>query len=160
MSQKKLKLDKIDRRIISDLQDEGRMTNVDLANRAGISAPPCLRRVRALEDNGIITGYHATVNASRLGYGMTVFAQVALAKQAEDTLNQFAAMVNEWENVRECYIVTGDFDFLLKIVAKDWDDYQHFLTSELTAAPNVSSVRSFLTVKGTKYTPGVPVDVD
>ena len=160
MSQKKLKLDKIDRRIISDLQGNGRMTNVELANRAGISAPPCLRRVRALEDNGIITGYHATLNAARLGYGMTVFAQVALAKQSEKDLSKFTALVNEWDNVRECHIVTGDFDFLLKVVAKDWDDYQHFLTNELTSAPNVASVRSFLTVKATKSTPGVPIDVD
>lgn len=159
MTQKKLKLDKIDRRILSDLQENGRTTNVDLANNAGISAPPCLRRVRALEDNGIITSYHAFLNAPRLGYGLTVFASVALENQSEVNLNKFIKQVNAWDNVRECHIMTGDTDFLLKIVARDWDDYQNFLTSHLTATKNVSSVRSSLTVKTVKHRPGVPIDL-
>lgn len=160
MTTKKLKLDKIDHRILSDLQDNGRMTNVELAGNAGISAPPCLRRVRALEEGEIILGYHAVVNAPRLGYGLTVFASVALENQSEQNLNKFIELVNGWDNVRECHIMTGEADFLMKIIARDWDDYQNFLTNTLTAAPNVASVRSSLTVKTVKHTPGVPIDLD
>ncbi len=156
----RVKLDRIDRRILSDLQEHGRMTNVELAKRAGISAPPCLRRVRALEKAGFIRGYHAELNAEQLGYSVTVFALVGLTSQAEADLKGFEALVNSWPQVRECHMLAGESDFLLKIVAEDWDSYQKFLTTKLTAAPNVSHVKSSLGIRASKYQPGVPVQVE
>jgi len=155
-----VKLDRIDRRILRDLQADGRMTNVDLARRAGISAPPCLRRVRALEEAGYIRGYHAHLNSEMLGYGVTVFAQVGLMSQAESDLKAFEALIATWPEVREANMLAGETDFLLKIVAEDWDAYQKFLTNKLTAAPNVSHVKSALSIRMSKYEPGVPIEVD
>ena len=156
---KRSKLDKIDRKILKNLQDDGRITNVELARFAGISAPPCLRRVRALEENGFIRGYHAKIDAQMLGYGVIVFAHVKLISQAEPDLKKFKELVNSWDRVRESYMLAGETDFLLKIVAYDWDDYQAFLTGELTAAPNVTSVKSSLAVRVTKEEAGVPIEV-
>ena len=157
---KRVRLDRIDRRILRDLQDTGRMTNVDLAKRAGISAPPCLRRVRALEEAGLIRGYHAMVDAKELGFGVTVFAQVGLSSQAEGDLEAFEALVRSWPEVRECHMLAGETDFLLKIVAKDWEAYQSFLTTRLTSAPNVSHVKSALAIRTAKLLPGVPIEAD
>lgn len=157
---RRVKLDRIDRRILRDLQSDGRMTNVELARRAGISAPPCLRRVRALEEAGFIRGYHADINPELLGFGVTVFAHVGLSSQAEADLRKFEDLVNTWPNVRECNMLAGETDFLLKVVAEDWDDYQQFLTTKLTAAPNVSHVKSALSIRCSKALPGVPIDVD
>ena len=123
----RVKLDQIDRRILADLQADGRMTNVEFAKHAGISAPPCLRRVRALEEAGFIKGYHAQIDPAALGYNVTVFAQVGLNSQAETDLIAFEAMVQDWPEVRECHMLAGETDFLLKIVAQDWDAYQKFL---------------------------------
>lgn len=156
----RVKLDRIDRRILADLQDHGRMTNVDLAKRAGISAPPCLRRVRALEKSGFIRGYHADLNSEALGYAVTIFAQVGLNSQAEADLKAFEALATSWPQVRECHMLAGETDFLLKVVAEDWDSYQKFLTTQLTAAPNVSHVKSSLSIRTSKFAPGVPVQVD
>lgn len=155
---RRVKLDRIDLRILRALQDNGRITNVELAKRAGISAPPCLRRVRALEESGYIRGYHADVNPEALGYGVTVFAQVGLSSQAESDLVAFEALVTGWPLVRECYMLAGETDFLLRIVARDWDSYNRFLTSKLTAAPNVSHVKSALAIRRSKQAFGVPVD--
>lgn len=135
------------------------MTNVELAKRAGISAPPCLRRVRALEDAGYIKGYHADIDASAMGYGVTVFAQVKLASQAEPDLLKFEKLCGSWPLVRECHMLAGETDFVLKIVARDWDAYQQFLTSHLTSAPNVTSVKSSLCIRSAKTEPGVPIEV-
>ncbi|MGB0163180.1 MAG: Lrp/AsnC family transcriptional regulator [Candidatus Puniceispirillaceae bacterium] len=157
---KKIKLDSVDRKILHDLQDDGRMTNVDLATRAGISAPPCLRRVRALEESGVIRGYHADIDGEALGYTVTIFAFVGLTSQAETDLQDFESMVAEWEMVRECHMLMGETDFLLKIVAHDWDDFQRFLTTKLTPAPNVSHVKTALSIRSRKNRPGVPVLLD
>jgi len=156
---RRVKLDRIDRRILRDLQDNGRITNVELAKRAGISAPPCLRRVRALEDAGYIRGYHADVDPELLGFGVMVFAHVGLNSQAESDLVAFEALVASWPDVRECHMLAGETDFLLKIVAQDWDSYNRFLTSQLTAAPNVSHVKSALAIRLSKQGFGVPIDV-
>lgn len=153
----RVKLDRIDRRILSDLQADGRITNVELARRAGISAPPCLRRVRALEQAGYIRGYHADIDPAALGYNVMVFAQVGLTTQAEADLTAFEELVRSWPEVRECNMLAGETDFLLKVVARDWDDYQRFLTARLTAAPNVSHVKSALAIRTSKNAPGVPV---
>ena len=157
---KKIKLDSVDRKILYDLQEDGRMTNVDLATRAGISAPPCLRRVRALEESGVIRGYHADIDGDALGYTVTIFAFVGLSSQAETDLQDFEAMVAQWDMVRECHMLMGETDFLLKIVAHDWDDFQRFLTSKLTPAPNVSHVKTALSIRSRKNRPGVPVLLD
>ncbi|MGC2857678.1 Lrp/AsnC family transcriptional regulator [Novispirillum sp. DQ9] len=156
----RVKLDRIDRRILRDLQDDGRMTNVELARRAGISAPPCLRRVRALEEAGFIRGFHADIDPVALGYNVTVFAHVGLNSQAEADLKAFESLVGEWDQVRECHMLAGETDFLLKVVARDWDDYQRFLTTRLTAAPNVGHVKSALAIRTAKLKPGVPIDVE
>ncbi|MDF3025436.1 MAG: Lrp/AsnC family transcriptional regulator [bacterium] len=156
----KVKLDRIDRKILNDLQEQGRMTNVELAQRAGISAPPCLRRVRALEEAGVIKGYHADIDASTLGFGVTVFAQVGLSSQSETDLKKFEDLVRSWPLVRECYLVSGEADFIMKIVAEDWDSYQKFLTTHLTTAPNVSHIKSALGIRVAKHKPGVPVDIE
>ena len=154
------KLDRIDRRILNDLQGNGRMTNVELAERAGISAPPCLRRVRALERAGIIKGYHADLSAEALGYTVAVFALVGLSSQAETDLRAFEELMAKWPEVRECHMLAGETDFLLKIVAEDWDDYQRFLTTKLTAAKNVNHVKSALAIRTSKALPGVPIALD
>lgn len=156
----KVKLDRIDRKILNDLQESGRMTNVELAQRAGISAPPCLRRVRALEEAGVIKGYHAEIDAGTLGYGVMVFAQVGLSTQSEVDLKKFEDLVRSWPLVRECYLVSGEADYILKIVAEDWDAYQKFLTTHLTTAPNVSHIKSALGIRVAKHKPGVPVDIE
>lgn len=156
---RRIKLDKIDRKILFHLQHDGRMTNVDLAQKAGISAPPCLRRVRALEEAGFILRYHAILDPVAMGYGVTVFAQVKLVSQAESDLKQFDALVKSWPQVREAHMLAGETDFLLKIVAKDWDDYQKFLTEKLTSAPNVTSVKSSLAVQTAKHDSGIPVEL-
>ena len=153
------KLDRIDKSILRDLQDDGRITNVDLANRAGISAPPCLRRVRALEEEGYIHGYHANLDQDKLDFGLTVFAMVGLHSQAENDLQAFEQHVKSWPMVREAHMLAGETDFILKIVAHDWDDYQQFLTKELTSAPNVTSVKSSLAIRSSKEEPGVPIAV-
>ena len=156
----KVKLDRIDRKILNDLQEQGRMTNVELAERAGISAPPCLRRVRALEEAGVIKGYHAEIDAGTLGFGVMVFAQVGLSTQSETDLKKFEDLVRSWPLVRECYLVSGEADYIIKIVAEDWDAYQKFLTTHLTTAPNVSHIKSALGIRVAKHKPGVPVDIE
>ncbi len=156
----KVKLDRIDRKILNDLQESGRMTNVELASRAGISAPPCLRRVRALEEAGVIKGYHADIDPGSLGYGVTVFAQVGLSSQSEADLKKFEDLIRGWPMVRECHLVSGESDYILKIVAQDWDSYQKFLTTHLTTAPNINHVKSALGVRVAKYKPGVPVEAE
>ena len=155
---KRVKLDRIDLKILRELQTDGRMTNVDLAKKVGISAPPCLRRVRALEEAHFIRGYHADVAADKMGFGLTVFIQVGLANHAESDLLHFAKLVDHWPQVRECYMLTGDSDFLLKVVAEDWEAFQKFLTSQLAAASNVHHVKSAPAMRRTKFEPGVPID--
>jgi len=157
-SSKKLKLDKIDRKILHDLQTNGRMTNVELANNAGISAPPCLRRVRALEDNEVIKGYFARLNGSKLGYTVTAFVSVRLKNQNDSDLKTFENDIQSMENIREAYIISGDYDLLLRVVAKDWEDYQDFLSNKLTTMDNVESVRTSMKVKIAKFEPGFPID--
>jgi len=153
----RVKLDAVDMKILKTLQDEGRITNVDLAERVGITAPPCLRRVRALEESGFIRGYHADLNHEALGYGITVFAMVSLKSQAESDLQTFERQVAGWPLVRECFMLNGEIDFILKIVARDLAEFQRFLTADLTSASNVESVKTSLTIRASKHAPGVPL---
>ena len=124
------KLDKIDREILSELQSDGRMSNVDLAKKVGISAPPCLRRVRALEESGFINGFHANIDARALGFQVKVFAMVGLISQAESDLAAFEKKCDTWPLVRECNMLNGEVDFILKCVAPDLSTFQTFLTEE------------------------------
>lgn len=153
------RLDPIDRKILAELQSDGRMTNVELAKRVGISAPPCLRRVRTLEEAGLIKGYHADVDARELGFEVQVFAMVGLDSQAEAELSTFEARCRSWPLVRECHMLNGEVDFILKCVAPDLSSFQSFLTGDLLTTPNVASVKTSLVIRCAKDDPGVPFDV-
>lgn len=153
------KLDAVDRKILKTLQEKGRITNVDLAEKVGITAPPCLRRVRALEEAGYIQGYHADLNHKSLGYTITAFILVGLNSNSEADLTGFEQKVSGWPMVRECFLVNGEYDFILKVVAKDLTEYQEFLTGHLTPTPHVSSVKTAFSVRNAKFLTGVPLEV-
>lgn len=153
------KLDHIDKKILKYLQEDGRITNVELADKVGITAPPCLRRVRALEEAGFIVGYHADLNKEELGFGITVFVMVGLDSQSDSDLQSFNARVSDWPLVREAYMINGEFDYVLKIVARDLAEFQEFLTVELIPAAHVGIVKTSLTIRSVKTTPGIPVDI-
>ncbi len=152
-------LDPTDWRILNELQHNGRMTNIDLARRVGISAPPCLRRVRALEKAGIIEGYRCLIDARKVGFELTAFAMLGLASQAEADLLAFENRVRDWPIVRECHMLSGETDFIRKCVAPNLASFQDFIINELTAAPNVDSVKTSLAIRRSKYEPGVPLDL-
>lgn len=154
-----LRLDATDRRILRELMADGALTNVALAQRVGLSAPPCLRRVRALEDAGIIEGYTTLVDERALGYELTAFALVGLHNQAEPDLNAFENLVLGWPMVREAYMLSGEADYILKCVAPDLTSFQEFVLKELTAAPNVASVKTNLAIRRAKRAPGVPLPI-
>jgi DNA-binding Lrp family transcriptional regulator len=153
------RLDAIDRKILKELQDDGRMTNVELANRVGISAPPCLRRVRALEEAGYIKGYRALLDQKLLGFEVTVFAMVHLSSQAESDLQAFEAFVRDEPLVRECWMLSGEIDFVLKCVAPDLKTLQGFVDT-LTAAPHVRNVKTSLTLRNSKDAAMVPTELE
>jgi DNA-binding Lrp family transcriptional regulator len=153
----KARLDAIDWKILKELQEDGRMTNVELASRVGISAPPCLRRVRALEEGGIIRGYRALLDEKSLGFDLTAFVLVGLASQAEADLVAFEDKVRGWRIVRECHLASGEIDFVLKCLAPDLRAFQNFVIDELTKTPNVDSVRTSLVLRRIKDEPEVPV---
>lgn len=153
------RLDPIDRKILAELQADGRMTNVELARRVGISAPPCLRRVRTLEETGYIRGYHAEVDPRALGFEVQVFAMVGLTSQAEADLSAFEARCRDWPLVRECHMLNGEVDFMLKCVAPDLSTFQAFLTGDLLTTPTVGSVKTSLVIRGAKDEPGVPFEI-
>jgi DNA-binding Lrp family transcriptional regulator len=151
------RLDAVDRRILKELQDDGRITNVELARRVGISAPPCLRRVRALEEAGFIKSYRALLDEKLLGYEVTVFAMVHLSSQAETDLKAFEDFVRKQPLVRECWMLSGEIDFVLKCVAPDLKTFQAFV-ADLTAAPNVRNVKTSLTLRNSKDAAMVPME--
>ncbi len=150
-------LDEIDLQILALIQENGRITNVELANAVGLTAPPCLRRLRILEDKGIISAYRAEIDPVKMGYSITVFAMVSLKSQAEADLKNFEDHVQKLPAIRECHMLNGEIDFILKIVATDLQQFQDFLTRELTSAPNVASVKTSLTIRSAKNLPLVPV---
>lgn len=151
-----VELDGIDRRILAELQADGRITNVELARRAGISAPPCLRRVRRLEEAGLIRGYHAETDPERLGWQITFFAIVGLESQKEAVLSGFEQMVAGWPEVRECHMIRGGGDFLLRLVARD-AGHENELTRRLTGAVHVSRVQTLNTIRTSRDLAGVPL---
>jgi len=145
-----VELDAIDLKILRELQCDGRMTNVELADRVGISAPPCLRRVRKLEEAGIIEGYHAMLNAPKLGFDLVAFCMVGLKRQSEANLKAFAAATDRWPLVRQAWMVSGDSDFLLHCVAANLTQFQDFVIEVLTADEHVETVRTMLTIRQVK----------
>lgn len=154
---RRVKLDRIDLQILKDLQANGRITNVDLAKRAGISAPPCLRRVRALEEAGYIRGYHADLAGELLGFDITFFALVGLDSQSEGVLSGFERAMAEWPEVRECHMARGPSDFVLKMVARN-TAHENQLTTKLTAAPHVVTVQTIQVIQTSKSAPGIPIE--
>jgi DNA-binding Lrp family transcriptional regulator len=149
-------LDEVDRQILTELQLDGRMTNVELARRVGLSAPPCLRRVRRLEEAGVIRGYHADLDPVALGWEITFFALVGLESQKDAVLTAFEALVQDWPEVRECHMIRGGGDFLLRLVARD-TAHENALTTRLTEAPQVARVQTLQTIRTRKDAAGVPV---
>jgi DNA-binding Lrp family transcriptional regulator len=153
----KVRLDAIDWKILHELQREGRITNVELARRVGISAPPCLRRLRALENSGIIEGYRALLDERALGYDLVAFAFISLSSQAEADLIKFEEKLREWTIVRTAWMVSGETDFILYCVAKNLRTFQNFVIQDLTATENVGGVRTSLTIRQTKNEPLIPI---
>jgi len=154
-----MKLDRINRKILSDLQNDGRISNVELATNAGISPPPCLRRLRLLEDEGYIRGCHADLEPSMLGYEAEFYVLVGLESQALDRLKAFETAVSLWEEVRECHMIRGGGDFLLRIIARD-TSHENELTQRLTSITDVLKVTSFPIIQTSKRLAGVPISLD
>jgi DNA-binding Lrp family transcriptional regulator len=153
------RLDATDWRILRELQADGRITNVDLARKVGISAPPCLRRVRALEEAGIIKGFTALLNDKALGFDVNAFAMIRLHSQAEADLIAFEERARRSPIVRDCYMLSGEIDFVLRCVAPDLSAFQDFIIHELTAAPNVASVKTSLVIRASKHAAGPPTEL-
>jgi len=151
-------LDKFDVQILKELQADGRLSNAELAQRVGLSAAPCWRRVRALEEAGYIKGYRALLDEKLLGFEVTVFAMVHLSSQAEADLAAFEAFVRAQPIVRECWMLSGEIDFVLKCVAPDLKTFQAFV-AELTGAPHVRNVKTSLTLRNSKDAAMVPMEL-
>lgn len=157
MEEKTQTLDEIDRRILVELQRDGRLTNQDLAGRIGVSASPCWRRVRALEGSGVIKGYAALVDPAALGLNVSVFTQVSLERQEKKALQVFEAAVGEWPEIMECYLMTGDADYLLRVVVPDLAAYERFLMARLTRIRGIASIKSSFALRSVKYRTDLPI---
>ena len=153
-----VRLDAVDWKILKELQEDGRMTNVELARRVGITAPPCLRRVRALEEAGVIRAYRAVLDEHRLGYDISAFAMVSLHSQSDADLRAFEARMAEWEIVRHAWLMSGDIDFILECVAPTLSAFHVFVLDHLVAVENVDTVRTALTIREAKQAPRIPID--
>ena len=154
----KKELDGIDFKILRILQDEGRISNLDLSKKIGMSPPPTLRRVRDLEKNGFIDGYRANIDPSKLGYDLTAWIFISLKNQNEESLNTFEKLVWGWETIRECYMLNGEVDFILKSVSKNMAEFNDFLSQNITSNDNILSVKTAFAIKATKRLGNVPID--
>tara|TARA_B100001175_G_scaffold208636_1_gene177125 strand:+ start:479 stop:949 length:471 start_codon:yes stop_codon:yes gene_type:complete len=154
----KKELDGIDLKILRILQDEGRISNLDLSKKIGMSPPPTLRRVRDLEKNGFIDGFRANLDPSKLGYDLTAWIFISLKNQNEESLNTFEKLVWGWETIRECYMLNGEVDFILKCVSKNMSEFNDFLSQNITSNENVLSVKTAFAIKSTKRLGNVPID--
>ena len=150
-------LDAIDRRILDIIQNEGRIPNAELAQRIGLSPSPCWRRVRALEDAEIIRGYVTVVDPQAIGLPVNVFAMVTLDKQVESALDHFEKKITERPEVMECYLMTGDFDYLLRVVVADLAAYERFLMDYLTRVEGIASIKSSFALKQVRYKTALPL---
>lgn len=153
----KMILDAIDQRILAELQANARLSNVELAQKAGLSPSPCLRRVRAMEESGVIKGYAALVDQEAVGLPVSVFVMVSLERQVENSLEVFEGRVSALAEVMECYLMTGDSDYLLRVVTRDLQAYERFLMQHLTKFPGVSSIKSSFALKQVVYRTALPV---
>ena len=153
----KTTLDRIDRNILGQLQDDGRLSNSDLAERVGLSPSPCLRRVRALEAAGVIRKYAALVDPAAVDLAVSVFVSVTLEKQIEERLEAFEAAVVSRPEVLECYLMTGEADYLLRVVVADLAAYERFLKDHLTRIPGVASIKSSFALKQVRYKTALPL---
>lgn len=149
--------DEIDRRILRELQRDGRQTNAELAECVGLSPSPCLRRVRALEQAGIIKGYSARLSASRLGLGFTVFVRIWLKQQDAETVDNFTSEAKRLPNVLDCFLMAGDCDFILRVVARDLDDYRQFQRQYLTQIKGVANVKTEIPMERVKVNGALPI---
>src|ERR1700761_8524348 len=150
-------LDAIDRKILSNLQSDGRITMAELAEKVGLSVSPCHRRVKLLEERGVITRYIATVDQKSVGLHVSVFISIKLARQKEEDLNRFARAISKWEEVLECYLMTGNRDYLLRVVAADLSSYEAFLKNKLTRLDGIASIESSFALSQVKYSIALPV---
>jgi Lrp/AsnC family leucine-responsive transcriptional regulator len=154
----KTALDSFNRKILHELQGEGRLPNVELADRVGLSPSPCLARVRQLEEAGIIRGYYGLLDAEKLGPILSVFIQITLDRQSEKTLEIFESTVAELPEVMECYLMTGDADYLLRVVVRDAVSLKDFILEKLTKTPGVANIRSSFSLKQVKYKTALPIE--
>ena len=154
----KKELDGIDLKILRILQDEGRISNLDLSKKIGMSPPPTLRRVRDLEKNGFIDGFRANLDPSKLGYDLTAWIFISLKNQNEESLNAFEKLVWGWETIRECYMLIGEVDFILKSISKNMAEFNDFLSQNITSNENVLSVKTAFAIKTTKRLGNIPID--
>jgi Lrp/AsnC family transcriptional regulator, leucine-responsive regulatory protein len=150
-------LDAIDQRIVGELQDNARLTNVELAARVGLSPSPCLARVRALEQSGVIARYVTLLDPAKLGLNVSMFIQVSLEKQIEPALEMFQAAINSFPEVMECYLMTGDSDYLLRVIVPDMQALEKFIVGRLSKTPGVANIRSSLALKQVKYKTALPL---
>ena len=150
-------LDAIDRKIIGVLQADGRTTMQDLAEQVGLSISPCHRRVKLLEQRGVITRYMALVDQKSLGLHVSVFISIKLVRQKEEDLERFARAISGWEEVLECYLMTGNRDYLLRVVAADLSSYEAFLKNKLTRLDGIASIESSFALSQVKYSIALPV---
>lgn len=151
-------LDEIDRRILAVLQNNARVANVDLARQVGVSTSPCWRRVRELEETGVISRYVTLVDPVALGLQVNIFVQVTLEKQIEAALEQFERAVLARPEVMECYLMTGDADYHLRVVVEDLSAYERFLMDQLTRVQGIANIRSSFALKQVKYTTALPLE--
>lgn len=154
-----IKLDKIDFSIIECLQKHGRMTNVELAAKAGISAPPCLRRLKFLEENGVINGYHAEINGAAMGYNFEAFCFISLNSQAAKDVEHFVQNIKKLPNIRSCISTIGFFDFMLKIVTLDLKHFEKLVENNISKIQNISQIKTLVVVKKLKEEHGVPMEM-
>ncbi len=153
-----MKLDLIDRRILAALQRDGRLQNVDLARQVGLSPSPCLRRVRLLEESGVIDRYVAVLNPAKIGKPLTLFARIWLKAQDEDTIEHFIAEVTKLPEVVECYLMLGDCDVLVRVVASDISDYRRFQSEHLSRIKGVQNVKTDVPSQTVKQSLELPVE--
>ena len=154
----KKNIDSIDLKILRILQDEGRISNLDLSKKIDMTPPPTLRRVRDLEDKGYIDGFRANINPEKLGFDLTAWIFISLKNQNEESLNSFEKLVWGWENIRECYMLNGEIDFILKCVSKNMSEFNNFLTKNITSNDNISSIKTAFMIKNTKKLGTVPIE--
>ena len=150
-------IDKSDKIILAELQRNARQSVADLAAKAGLSPSACHRRVKLLEERGVISRYVATVDQKALGLHVSVFISIKLARQKEEDLNRFARAISKWDEVLECYLMTGNRDYLLRVVAADLPSYEAFLKNKLTRLDGIASIESSFALSQVKYSIALPV---